>query len=242
MSISVFLLDTNLGVNYTPVKHCLAGLNRMAANRKRPAAPKPPPPPECYLVTPPGHMIGYARVSTVDQNPQLQVDALIRAGVHPDDIYTEQVSGAAIKRPQFDAMMKDVREGDTVVVWKLDRLARNNVALHQIAERIRSKGANLRLLDNSGLDTTTAAGRLMFGMLAVMAEFERDLSRERTIAGLARAAAEGRKGGTVAKHQDKDILTWAKLGTKPGARAAGMSTPGFIKAVKRARERQNAAT
>lgn len=210
----------------------------MAANRKRPAAPKSTPPPECYLVTPPGHMIGYARVSTADQNPQLQVDALIRAGVHPDDIYTEQVSGAAIKRPQFDAMMKDVREGDTVVVWKLDRLARNNVALHQIAERIRSKGANLRLLDNSGLDTTTAAGRLMFGMLAVMAEFERDLSRERTIAGLARAAAEGRKGGTKPKHDDDTILRFNKLGTKPGARAADMSVPGFIKAVKKAKERQ----
>jgi DNA invertase Pin-like site-specific DNA recombinase len=208
----------------------------MAANRKRQAPPPPPP------ADGPGHLIGYARVSTADQNPQFQVDALIRAGVHPDDIYTEQVSGAAIKRPQFDAMMKDVREGDTVVVWKLDRLARNNVALHQIAERIRSKGANLRLLDNSGLDTTTAAGRLMFGMLAVMAEFERDLARERTIAGLARAAAEGRKGGTVAKHSDEAILNWAKLGTKPGARAAGMSTPGFIKAVKRAKERQHAPT
>jgi len=212
----------------------------MTANRKRKAASG-----DYAPLTPeevPGHLIGYARVSTVDQNPQLQVDALVRAGVHPDDIYTEKVSGSAIVRPQFDAMMKDVREGDTVVVWKLDRLARNNVALHQIAERIRAKGANLRLLDNSGLDTTTAAGRLMFGMLAVMAEFERDLSRERTIAGLARAAAEGRKGGTVAKHSDEAILNWAKLGTKPGARAAGMSTPGFIKAVKRARERQNAPT
>jgi DNA invertase Pin-like site-specific DNA recombinase len=204
----------------------------MAVNRKKQA----PPPPQADE---PGHLIGYARVSTVDQNPQLQVDALVCAGVHPSDIYTEQVSGAAIKRPQFDAMMKDVREGDTVVVWKLDRLARNNVALHQIAERIRSKGANLRLLDNSGLDTTTAAGRLMFGMLAVMAEFERDLSRERTIAGLARAAAEGRKGGIKAKHEDEAILRWAKLGTKPGSRAAGMSVPGFIKALKRARERQN---
>jgi DNA invertase Pin-like site-specific DNA recombinase len=203
----------------------------MAANRKKPALPP------LQADDEPGHMIGYARVSTVDQNPQLQVDALIRAGVHHSDIYTEQVSGAAIKRPQFDAMMKDVREGDTVVVWKLDRLARNNVALHQIAERIRSKGANLRLLDNSGLDTTTAAGRLMFGMLAVMAEFERDLSRERTIAGLARARAEGRKGGTVARHSDEAILEWAKLGTKPGSRAAKMSVPGFIKAVQRAREK-----
>lgn len=202
--------------------------------KPRKIAPAPAPVAE----EPPHHLIGYARVSTADQNPQLQIDALLKAGVAMEDIYQEHVSGAALKRPEFDAMMKDVRQGDTVIVWKLDRLARNNIALHQIAERIRAKGAHLRLLDNSGLDTATAAGRLLFGMLAVMAEFERDLSRERTMAGLARARAEGRIGGTVARHTHEKILQFASLGTIKGAKAAGMSKPGFIKALDRARKAQ----
>lgn len=203
----------------------------MAARKQKRQVPESPPSDE------PPHMLGYARVSTADQNPQLQIDALVRAGVDRRDIWVEKVSGAAIKRPQFEFMMKDVQAGDIVVVWKLDRLGRNNVALHQIAEQIRAKGANLRLLDNSGLDTTTAAGRMMFAMLAAMAEFERDLSRERTIAGLARARAEGRKGGTAPKHPDATILEWFNtLGTKQGAKAAKMSVPGFNKAVKRAQE------
>lgn len=201
------------------------------ANRKKVPQPAPTEP-----ASEP-HLIGYARVSTADQNPQLQIDALLRAGVHADDIYVEKVSGAATRRPQFEAMMKDVRAGDIVIVWKLDRLGRTNIGLHQTAEKIRDKGANLRLLDNSGMDTTTAAGRLMFGVLAVMAQFERDVGMERTMAGLARARGEGRIGGATPKHPPEKIMEWAKLGTKPGSRAAGMSVPGFIKAVRRAKEK-----
>lgn len=185
-------------------------------------------------------MVGYARVSTADQNPQLQIDALLRAGVHEDDLFVEKVSGAAKKRPQFDAMMKDIRKGDVVVVWKLDRLGRDNVALHQTAERIREKGADLRLLDNSGLDTRTAAGRLMFGMLAVMAQFERDVNRERTMAGLAAAKARGRVGGRQPIASDKDVIAAVeRLGYTGAQLHLGYnSLSGVMKAYQRATERK----
>lgn len=184
-------------------------------------------------------LLGYARVSTADQNPQLQIDALLRAGVAEPDIWTEKVSAVAKKRPEFDAMMRDVREGDTVIVWKLDRLGRDVVALHQIAERIREKGANLRLLDNSGLDTGTAAGRLLFAMLSTLAQFERDINRERTLAGLEAARARGKPGGAKQKHPDTVILAAGKLGMQAGALKVGMSLSGFIKAHRRAQEKQN---
>jgi DNA invertase Pin-like site-specific DNA recombinase len=171
-----------------------------------------------------------------DQNPQMQIDALIQAGVHAEDIYWEKASGTSIKkRREFQAMMKDVREGDTVIIWKLDRLGRNAAQLYDTAQRIQAKGANLRVLTTPGMDTSTPMGRAMFGMLAVFAEFEAAIGRERTMAGLARARAEGRMGGATAKHSHEKILEFAKLGLKPGARAAGMSVPGFIKARDRAK-------
>jgi DNA invertase Pin-like site-specific DNA recombinase len=209
----------------------------VAANRKKKAEPAPQAPAEPDQP----HMIGYARVSTVDQNPQLQIDALLRAGVREDDIYMEKVSAVAKHRPQFEAMMKDVREGDIVVVWKLDRLGRNNVMLHQIAQRIRDKGANLRLLDNSGLDTSNAAGRLLFGMLSVLAEFEQGINRERTLAGLAAARARGIKGGSKQRKSDDEIWEAGKLGMTAGAASLGYSLSGFIKAYDRVRAKREPA-
>lgn len=202
--------------------------------RNEPSQPVPPPPePE------EPHKIGYARVSTLDQNPQMQIDALMRAGVHEDDIYVEKVSAVASKRPQFEAMMKDVREGDLVIVWKLDRLGRDNVMLHQTAERIREKGANLRLLDNSGLDTGTAAGRLLFGMLAILAQFERDMNRERTMAGLQAAREAGRIGGAIQRKTDDEIWeAGTKYGMTDGAKRLGYSLSGFIKAFDRVRAKR----
>lgn len=189
------------------------------------------------------HLIGYARVSRAEQNPQLQIDALIRAGVDERDIYVEQVSGASKKRPQFEAMLKDVRKGDVVVVWKLDRLGRTNIGLHQTYEFIRSKGANLRILDNTGLDTTTAAGRLLFGVLAIMAQFERDVGVERTREGLAAAARRGRKGGARPKNDAATYLKVnAEMGPDKGAKHLKMSKSGFIKAVQRARREKEMQT
>lgn len=181
------------------------------------------------------HLIGYARVSMADQNPQLQIDALIKAGVHEKDIYWEKASGTSIKkRREYQAMMKDVREGDVVMIWKLDRLGRNAHQLYATAQEIQAKGANLRVLTTPGMDTSSPMGRAMFGMLAVFAEFEAAIGKERTMAGLARARSEGRLGGATARHGHPAILEFAKLGLKPGARAAGMSVPGFIKARDRA--------
>jgi DNA invertase Pin-like site-specific DNA recombinase len=210
--------------------------------------PKPPPPPPPPVAD--AHKIGYARVSAADQNPQLQIDALLRAGVDPLDIFEEKVSGTARNRPVLDAMMKDIRPGDVIIVWRLDRLGRNAMHLHQIAMEIQAKGAHLRLLDNSGLDTTTAAGRMMFAMLAAMAQFERDLTYERTMAGLASARANGRAGGRKARFTDEQVLEAHRLhGVAGGARSLvytegkkikHMSKTGFLKALERAQQKENA--
>lgn len=178
-------------------------------------------------------MIGYARVSTRDQDPQMQIDALVKAGVHPDDVYYETASGASKRRPQFEAMMKDAREGDIIVFWKLDRLGRSVRQVLDTIARLDAKGAKIRCLTQP-IDTTTPLGRLILVILAAVAEMERELGLERTRAGLARAKAEGRLGGATARHTHEQILEFAKLGTKPGARAAKMSVPGFIKAKQRA--------
>jgi DNA invertase Pin-like site-specific DNA recombinase len=142
------------------------------------------------------YLVGYARVSSDDQDLRLQVDALRKAGVHPDNIHTDKMSGADDRRPGFLAAMKDVREGDVLVVWKLDRLGRRLVTLLHTVEALERRKIGLKVLTDQ-IDTTTAAGKLMFHMLASFAEFERNLGIERTKAGLAAARARGRKGGRV---------------------------------------------
>ena len=180
-------------------------------------------------------MIGYARVSTRDQDPQMQINALMAAGVDERDIYYETASGASKRRPQFDAMMKDAREGDIILFWKLDRLGRSVKQVLDTIEKLDAKGARIRCLTQP-IDTTTAMGRLILTILAAVAEMERELGLERTRAGLARAKAEGRLGGATAKHDHAAILEFAKLGIRPGAKAARLSVPGFQKALIRARK------
>ena len=138
--------------------------------------------------------VGCARVSSDDQDLRLQTDALVRAGVHPENIHTDKRSGADDKRPGFLACMKDLREGDLLVVWKLDRLGRRLTTLLRTVERLEQRRIGLKVLTDP-IDTTTAAGKLMFHMLASFAEFERNLGIERTRAGLAAARARGRIGG-----------------------------------------------
>jgi len=153
---------------------------------------KPPDPPE---PDPFAKLIGYARVSTDDQNLDLQRDALIAAGVHPLDIYADKTSGAAARRIGLDAAFADLRSGDVLVVWKLDRLGRSVAGLMDFVNEIRLRGANIRVLTGFQVDTTTAAGTFIFHIAAALAEFERALILERTAAGLAAARKRGRYGG-----------------------------------------------
>lgn len=175
--------------------------------------------------------MGYARVSTSDQDLRMQRDALIAAGVDPRDIFEETVSGASLKkRREFHFMMRDVGPGDIVYVWKLDRLARNAVDLYQTAQAITDKGARLVVLTMPGMDTGTAVGKVMFGILAVFAEFERAIAYERTMAGLAAARARGKTGGRRSKFTDEQVLALRHMTLKAGAKKLGMkSEAGFKK-------------
>jgi DNA invertase Pin-like site-specific DNA recombinase len=147
-------------------------------------------------------LVGYARVSTLDQNPDLQLDALRAAGC--TRVFTEKVSGAKEDRPQLAAALDFMRPGDTLVVWKLDRLARSMKQLIGLVEELQARGIGFRSLTET-LDTTTAAGELVFHVFGALAQFERSIIRERTNAGLKAALARGRKGGRRPKVKDEDI-------------------------------------
>ena len=136
--------------------------------------------------------IGYARVSTKDQHLDLQLDALKSAGC--DTIFSEIASGATADRQALTTLLAQVRTGDVVVIWKLDRLGRSLTHLVDVVTTLMAKGVGLKSLQDP-LDTTTAQGRLVFNIFAALAEFERDLLRERTQAGLHAARARGRLGG-----------------------------------------------
>ncbi|HAW36811.1 MAG TPA: recombinase [Erythrobacter sp.] len=137
-------------------------------------------------------LVGYARVSTRDQSPALQLDALREAGC--ERVFTEKASGAARDRPELKAALDYIRAGDTLVVWKLDRLARSVRQLVETAEDLANREIGLRVLTQA-IDTTSPGGRLVFHVFAAVAEFERELTLERTHAGLAKAKALGRRGG-----------------------------------------------
>lgn len=136
--------------------------------------------------------IGYARVSTKDQSLSMQIDALKQAGCI--QIHEEIASGAKTARPVLDEIIRNLREEDTLVIWKLDRLGRNLAHLIHLTTKLIEKKVGLISL-NDPIDTTTAQGRLVFGIFASLAEFERELIRERTNGGLKSARARGRKGG-----------------------------------------------
>jgi DNA invertase Pin-like site-specific DNA recombinase len=158
---------------------------------------------------PPAPLIGYIRVSKADgsQILDLQRDALLAAGVSERHLYSDTASGKLDDRPGLAACLQALREGDTLVVWKLDRLGRSLRHLVNVVHDLTNRGIDLRVLTGHGaaIDTTTPAGKLVFGIFASLAEFERDLISERTRAGLASARARGRKGGRRPK------MTPAKL-------------------------------
>jgi DNA invertase Pin-like site-specific DNA recombinase len=149
-------------------------------------------------------LLGYARVSTDDQKLDLQRDALIKAGVQPNHIYEDKLSGARSDRPGLDAVLKAARDGDTLVVWRLDRLGRTMVDLIKLVTDLEGRGVGFRSLTES-IDTTTPGGKLIFHVFSALAEFERNLTRERTRAGLLAARARGRVGGRKRVMTDRDV-------------------------------------
>jgi DNA invertase Pin-like site-specific DNA recombinase len=142
-----------------------------------------------------GHLLGYARISTGEQHPDLQVDALKAAGCYR--VFVDTASGALAARPALDQLLDQLRPGDTLVMWKLDRLGRSLRHLVDTIAALADRGVGFRSLQEQ-VDTTTPGGKLVFHIFAALAEFERDLIRERTSAGLAAARARGRTGGRPA--------------------------------------------
>ncbi len=154
-------------------------------------------------------LVGYMRVSKDDgtQNTDLQKDALLKEGITEDQIYEDLSSGKKTDRPGLNHCLKALRPKDTLVVWKLDRLGRDLRHLINIVHDLTEKDVGLKVLTGQGasIDTTTAHGKMVFGIFAALAEYEREMIRERTLAGMASARARGRKGGRPHK------MTAAKL-------------------------------
>ncbi|HPM02585.1 MAG TPA: recombinase family protein [Candidatus Cloacimonadota bacterium] len=152
--------------------------------------------------------IGYARVSTYEQNLDLQIDDLKKNGC--EKIYEEKVSGSKADRPILQDMLKNLRNGDVLVVWKLDRLGRSLKDLLGIVSGLQNRGVELVSLKES-IDTTSSTGKLIFSIFGALAEYEKDIIRERTMAGLNSARARGIVGGRKKRLSDKDVAMLRNL-------------------------------
>ena len=155
-----------------------------------------------------GRLIGYARVSTGEQELQMQLDALEEAGCV--EIFKDKASGARSSRPGLDACIEALEPGDTLVVWRLDRLGRSMPHLVSLVQELLGKGIGFRSLLDGAIDTTTASGELMFNIFSSLAQFERRLIQERTQAGLAAVRARGRLGGRKPIRPDDPRVVTAK--------------------------------
>ena len=164
--------------------------------------------------------IGYARVSTDDQHLDLQRDALTKAGCSV--IYEEAASGKSTARPELEQCRKALREGDTLVVWRMDRLGRSLPDLVQIVAELEQRGVGFESLTEK-IETDSAAGRLVFHVFAALSEFERNLIRERTQAGLAAARARGRAGGRKPKLDDQQVREIKALLRDPNIQVADVA-------------------
>ena len=154
--------------------------------------------------------IGYGRVSKRDQHPEAQRDALLAAGCDPEHLFIEKVSSRLEKRPRLEDALAYARPGDTLVITKLDRLGRSVRDLMDLVTRIEKLGLDFVVLHQQ-IDTSTAAGRAFFQMVAVFAEFEREMIRERTMDGLEAARARGRKGGRRPKLSNGQVATVVRM-------------------------------
>lgn len=186
--------------------------------------------------------IGYARTSTTDQNTNLQIDALNNSGCKK--IFQEQASGAKRDRPQLKLALEYAREGDTIIVWKLDRLARSIKQLIVTIENLEERKIGFRSLTEN-IDTTTNGGKLIFHIFAALAEFERGIIKERTIAGLEAARARGKVGGRPPSLTSDDIiaakalLTDSNITVKEIANRLGVSISTLYKHLPAARSIRN---
>ncbi len=167
--------------------------------------------------------VGYVRVSTREQNPELQEDALKAAGC--GRVFSERISSRKEKRPELEAAMDYCREGDVLVVWRLDRLGRSIRELIELVGKLQERGVGFRSLQEN-IDTTTAGGKLVFHIFASLAEFERDLIKERTMAGLEAARARGRSGGRPKALDEKKLQLASRL-----MRSREMTVPEVCQAV-----------
>jgi DNA invertase Pin-like site-specific DNA recombinase len=157
-------------------------------------------------------IIGYARVSTQEQDVQLQVNALEKAGCLKNDIFIDCISGAKTQRPGLEHCLAQLQSGDMLLVWRLDRLGRSMVHLVKLVEDLGEKGIGFRSLCDGVIDTTTASGELIFNIFSSLAQFERRLIQERTRAGLDAARSRGRKGGRKnIAHDDPRVLTAKRM-------------------------------
>lgn len=153
-------------------------------------------------------IIGYARVSTQDQSPEFQVDALEKAGC--EQVFQEKFTGSLRERPELSQCLRTLRKGDVLVVWKLDRLARSLKDLVEIVQDLHDREVGFKSITEA-VDTTSSGGRLVFHIFGALAEFEHDLIRERTKAGLQAARARGRKGGRKPAMSQADIRKAAAM-------------------------------
>lgn len=155
-----------------------------------------------------GRLIGYGRVSTDDQSPDMQIAALLKAGVHPDNIHIDHgVSGVQFRRPKLSLAFLDLRPGDTLLVWKIDRLGRDLHQLIRHAEAVREAGADLRSITEP-IDTSHPMGKAFFHLIGVFAQLERDLIAERTREGMRRAQERGVRVGPKPRLSESD---WADV-------------------------------
>ena len=157
-------------------------------------------------------IIGYARVSTEEQNLNLQIDALISAGCSRKNIYSDKVSGSKENRPGLNLCMEALQSGDTLMVWRLDRLGRSMSHLVKLVEDLRKKDISFKSICDGVIDTTSASGELVFNIFSSLAQFEKRLIQERTRAGLKAARARGKNGGRQPiTSDDPKVLTAKKM-------------------------------